>query len=147
MEEKINQKQDPDVKPKNLACHNSKEETDTQKNRRNWPKATNDIIIALSLWFSRSSPEKDTSTFLLKIKKRASLVAQWLRVCLPMQETRVRALVWEGPTCRGATGPVSNSCWACASGACAPQRERPQWWEARAPRWRVAPACHNWRKP
>ena len=25
----------------------------------------------------------------------ASLVAQWLRVCLPMQGTRVRALVWE----------------------------------------------------
>ena len=39
----------------------------------------------------------------------ASLVAQWLRVCLPMQGTRVRALVWEDPTCRGATGPVSHS--------------------------------------
>ena len=39
----------------------------------------------------------------------ASLVAQWLRVCLPMQETRVRALVWEDPTCRGATKPVSHS--------------------------------------
>ena len=25
-----------------------------------------------------------------------------------MQGTRVRALVWEGPTCRGATGPVSH---------------------------------------
>ena len=36
-----------------------------------------------------------------------SLVAQWLRICLPMQGTRVRALVWEDPTCRGATGPVS----------------------------------------
>ena len=36
---------------------------------------------------------------------RASLVAQWLRVCLPMQGTRVRALVWEDPTCRGATKP------------------------------------------
>ena len=39
-----------------------------------------------------------------------SLVAQWLRVCLPMQGTRVRALVWEDPTCRGATGPVSHNC-------------------------------------
>ena len=46
------------------------------------------------------------------IKKmwRASLVAQWLRVCLPMQGTRVLALVWEDPTCRGATGPVSHNC-------------------------------------
>ena len=35
----------------------------------------------------------------------ASLVAQWLRICLPMQGTRVRALVWEDPTCRRATGP------------------------------------------
>ena len=52
----------------------------------------------------------------------ASLVAQWLRVCLPMQGTRVRALVWEDPTCRGATGPVSHSYWACASGACKKKR-------------------------
>ena len=40
---------------------------------------------------------------------RASLVAQWLRICLPMQGTRVRALVWEDPTCRGATRPVSHN--------------------------------------
>ena len=45
----------------------------------------------------------------LKIICRASLVAQWLRVWLPMQGTRVRALVWEDPTCRGATGPVSHN--------------------------------------
>ena len=56
----------------------------------------------------------------------ASLVAQWLRICLPMQGTRVRALVWEEPTCRWATRPVSHNYWACASGACAPQQERPQ---------------------
>ena len=42
-------------------------------------------------------------------KDRASLVAQWLRICLPMQGTRVRALVWEDPTCRGATRPVSHN--------------------------------------
>ena len=40
---------------------------------------------------------------------RASLVAQWLRICLPMQGTQVRALVWEDPTCLGATGPVSHN--------------------------------------
>ena len=39
----------------------------------------------------------------------ASLVAQWLRICLPMQGTWVRALVWEDPTCRGATRPVSHN--------------------------------------
>ena len=77
----------------------------------------------------------------------ASLVAQWLRVCLPRQGTRVRALVWEDLTCRGEAGPVSHNYWACASGACAPQQERPRWWGARAPRWGVSPTCHNWRKP
>ena len=76
-----------------------------------------------------------------------SLVAQWLRICLPMQGTWVRALVREDPTCRGAAGPVSHNYWACASEACAPQQERPRQWEARAPRWRVAPARRNWRKP
>ena len=45
----------------------------------------------------------------LKHDPRASLVAQWLRVCLPVRGTRVRALVWEDPTCRGATGPVSHN--------------------------------------
>ena len=63
---------------------------------------------------------------LKKITGGASLVAQWLRVCLLMQGTWVRALVWEDPTCRGATGSVSHSYWACTSGACAPQQERPR---------------------
>ena len=81
---------------------------------------------------------------LLKEKESwASLVAQWLRICLPMQGTRVWDLVWEDPTCRGAAGPVSHNYWACASGACALQQERPRQWKAHAPRWRVAPACHN----
>ena len=38
-----------------------------------------------------------------------SLVAQWLRICLPMQGTRVQALVWEDPTCSGATKPVLHN--------------------------------------
>ena len=41
---------------------------------------------------------------------RASQVAQWLRICLLMQGTRVRALAWEDPTCRRAAGPVSHNC-------------------------------------
>ena len=57
---------------------------------------------------------------ILKIKSpfknylRASLVAQWLRICLPMQGTRVRALVREDPTCRRVTKPVCHNYWACA---------------------------------
>ena len=53
---------------------------------------------------------EDLTLVLLKNKARgASLVAQWLRICLPMQGTRVRALVWEDPMCRGATRPVSHN--------------------------------------
>ena len=38
-----------------------------------------------------------------------SLVAQWLRIHLPIQGTRVQALVREDPTCRRATKPVSHN--------------------------------------
>ena len=40
---------------------------------------------------------------------RASLVAQWLRIRLPMQGKRVHALVQEDPTCRGATKSVCHN--------------------------------------
>ena len=40
---------------------------------------------------------------------KTSLVAQWLRIRLPMQETWVRSLVWEDPTCRGATKPLHHN--------------------------------------
>ena len=43
---------------------------------------------------------------IIKNKEGASLVAQWLRIRLPMQGTRVRALVREDPTCRRTTKPV-----------------------------------------
>ena len=38
-----------------------------------------------------------------------SVVAQWLRIHLPMQGTRVRALAQEDPTCHGATKPVGHN--------------------------------------
>ena len=40
---------------------------------------------------------------------RASLVAWWLRICLPMQGTRVLALVREDPTCHRATKPMRRN--------------------------------------
>ena len=87
----------------------------------------------------------------------ASLVAQWLRIFLPMQGTRVRVLVREDPTCRGATKPMCHNYWAhvpqllspCAATteARAPRartpQEKPPQWEARAPQRRVAPARRN----
>ena len=84
--------------------------------------------------------------------------------------TRVRALVWEDPTCRAATKLMHHNYWACAlepvshnywartpqllslraatteahaPRARAPQQEEPLQGEARAPQRRVAPARHN----
>ena len=84
-----------------------------------------------------------------------SLVAQWLRICLPMQGTWVRALVWEDPTWHRATKPLCHNYWACAleptshnywahaPRAHAPQQEKPPQWEAHASQQRVAPARCN----
>ena len=90
--------------------------------------------------------ESHTMEYYLAIKRNegASLVVQWLRIRLPVQGTRVRALVREDPTCCGATGhvrynywdcalePTSHNYWAHRPTARAPQQEKP-------PRW-VAPA-------
>ena len=62
---------------------------------------------------NKLKPNKSIKISILKVIVQphwASLVAQSLRICLPMQGTRVRALVWEDPTCHGATGPVSHNC-------------------------------------
>ena len=57
-----------------------------------------------------TKPSRGDDCSKLKAKEQgASLVAQWLRICLLVQGTRVRALVWEDPTCRGAAGPVSHN--------------------------------------
>ena len=40
---------------------------------------------------------------------RTSLVAQWLRIHLPMQGTRVQALVREDPTHHRATKPMRHN--------------------------------------
>ena len=72
-----------------------------------------------------------------------SLVAQWLRIRLPMQGTRVRALVREDPTCHGATKPMCHNFWACVPRARAQQQEKPLQWEAHALQWRAAPARRN----
>ena len=45
----------------------------------------------------------------ITIASGTSLVAQWLRIHLPMQGTLVQALVREDPTCCGATQPVRHN--------------------------------------
>ena len=58
----------------------------------------------------QSGVESDSKTTALIIAMtRTSLVAQWLRICLPMPETWVPSLVWEDPTCDEATKPVHHN--------------------------------------
>ena len=70
-------------------------------------------VLENSKTVAKDSKRIFTNPYLCQIDKSggvgASLVAQWLRICLPMQGTQVRALVWEDPTCRGATRPVSHN--------------------------------------
>ena len=61
-------------------------------------------IPLLGIYPEKTTIQKDTC--------RTSLVAQWLRICLPMQGTRARALVQEDPTCHRATKPASHNYWA-----------------------------------
>ena len=49
----------------------------------------------LDFFGSLPLPEMIIYEFIKMFITGASLVAQWLRICLPMQGTRVRALVWE----------------------------------------------------
>ena len=39
------------------------------------------------------------------------LVVQWFGICLLMQETQALSLVWEDPTCSGATNPGHHNCF------------------------------------
>ena len=78
------------------------------------------------------------------------LVAQWLRIRLPMQGTRVQSLVREDPTCWGATKPVRHNYWACVlqplkSAHLEPvlRNKRRHRREDHAPQWRVVPARRN----
>ena len=57
----------------------------------------------------------------LTLKQRVwetSLVAQWIRVCLPTQGTWVQSLAREDPTCLGVTNPMCHNYWAWVPRAC-----------------------------
>ena len=51
-------------------------------------------------------------------KDWVSLVVQWLRIHLTMQETWVQTLVQEDPTCCRAAKPVCHNYLSPCSGAC-----------------------------
>lgn len=61
-------------------------------------------MIKLFGWFIYHNCTKHYSLLIFQIQNfRTSLVVQRLRICLPMQGTQVRSLVWYHSTCRGVT--------------------------------------------
>ncbi|KAJ8779987.1 hypothetical protein J1605_012023 [Eschrichtius robustus] len=83
--------------------------------RSNW--ACEPQLLSLRVWSLCSATGEATmpkiklnfKKYIKKKKNGASLVAQWLRIRLPMQGTRVQALVQEDPTCCRATKPVRHN--------------------------------------
>ena len=71
---------------------------------------------------------------------RVSLMVQWLRIRLPVQGTRVRALIREDPTCHRATKPARLE-------PMLRNKKSHRQWEAHASQRRAAPARHNLRNP
>ena len=73
---------------------------------------TKDIANKDLLYSTGNSTQYSLMAYMGKESKnecRTSLVAQRLRIRLPMRGTRARALVWEDPTCCGATKPVRHN--------------------------------------
>ena len=71
------------------------------------------------------------------LKFWTSLVAQWLRIHLPLQGTRVWFLVQEDSTCRGATKPVRHNYWSPGTETTEPTCRN--YWSPRA----LRPVLHN----
>ena len=81
-----------------------------QKIRNNFSELIMVWLKFFSNWLLLSTP--NYQKIAIKIKNLpwgTSLVAQWLRIHLPMQGTRVRSLIQEDPTCHGAAKPVRHN--------------------------------------
>ena len=82
------------------------------ENRKRLTDIENKLMVTTQERWRRSIWSLGFSYTILYIKRiGTSLVAQWLRICLPMQGTLVRSLVQEDPTCCGATKPVYHNYW------------------------------------
>ena len=100
--------------------------------------------------YSEQDPDTGGRVF-RNISTGTSLAVQWLRICLPIQGTRVLSLVLEDSTCHRAAKPAHNY-WACAlelsstateasvPRACALPQAKPPQREARAPSLESAPS-------
>ena len=82
----------------------NQKEMDKFLQRYNLPRLNQEEIENMN----RPITNNEIETVIKNLPTWTTLVAQWLRIRLPMQGTRVRALVWEDPTCHGATKPVCH---------------------------------------
>ena len=76
-------------------------------------EVTSEMLLSILIYFKQN-------TFLRVNCSRASLVAQWERIGLTMQETQVWSLIWEDPTHYGATKPMCPNFWACRNPGATP---------------------------
>ena len=84
---------------KHPKSYDSTPETRKRMSRVRLKRGIAETMLAKSLWHSGQQEI---------IKPRASLVAQWERVCWPMTETPDHPLLQEDPTCHGATKPMCH---------------------------------------
>ena len=71
--------------------------------------STNRGTLSRSLWITHCLEACLAHREHSRSKHWASLVVQWIRICLPIQGTQFRSLVWKDPTCRRATKPVHHN--------------------------------------
>ena len=75
-----------------------------------------------------------------------SLVAQWIRLVLPVRGAQAGCLAWEEPQASGQLRPCTTAAPA-RPGACAPQQEKPPQGHSPHPTAQRSPAPHSKRKP
>ena len=112
-----------DAKPMGCSKSSSKKEfysntippQETRKISNKQPKLTPKVIRERE----QTKPKVSRRKQIIKIRAKVNeietkkigtfLVAQWLRILLPMQWTWVRSPVQEDPTCHGATKPMRHN--------------------------------------
>ena len=112
-----------DAKPMGCSKSSSKKEfysntippQETRKISNKQPKLTPKVIRERE----QTKPKVSRRKQIIKIRAKVNeietkkigtfLVAQWLRILLPMQWTGVRSPVQEDPTCHGATKPMHHN--------------------------------------
>ena len=82
-----------------------------------YPSPNPELVLLIKL-FSHITPCPEKLAFhypypsvLLKTTHSGFPVAQWLRICLPVQGTWVWYLIWGDPTCQAATKPIHRNHW------------------------------------